>query len=95
MRALRRQLSLFLDIATMTPLLPLRAEGANLEQERHGKRGEADMFHGQVEGTDLVVLDKRFGQLFAGYQRVDPPLDRLDVGRGACVVRGWALSHLV
>src|ERR1700678_3791779 len=28
------------------------------------------MFHGQVEGTDLVVLDKRFGQLFAGYMRV-------------------------
>ena len=28
------------------------------------------MYHGQVEGTDLVVLDKRFGQLFAGYQRV-------------------------
>ena len=28
------------------------------------------MFHGQVEGTDLVVLDKRFAQLFAGYMRV-------------------------
>jgi gluconolactonase len=28
------------------------------------------MYHGQVEGTDLVVLDKRFGQLFAGYMRV-------------------------
>ncbi len=28
------------------------------------------MFHGQVEGTDLIVLDKRFGKLFAGYMRV-------------------------
>ena len=28
------------------------------------------MFHGQVEGTDLVVLDKRFSKLFAGYMRV-------------------------
>ena len=28
------------------------------------------MYHGQVEGTDLVVLDKRFGKLFAGYMRV-------------------------
>ena len=28
------------------------------------------MFHGQVEGTDLVVLDKRFSELFAGYMRV-------------------------
>ena len=28
------------------------------------------MYHGQVEGTDLVVLDKRFAQLFAGYMRV-------------------------
>jgi gluconolactonase len=28
------------------------------------------MYHGQVEGTDLVVLDQRFGKLFAGYMRV-------------------------
>jgi len=28
------------------------------------------MFHGQVDGTELVVLDKRFGKLFAGYMRV-------------------------
>ncbi len=28
------------------------------------------MHHGQIEGTDLVVLDNRFGQLFAGYMRV-------------------------
>ena len=28
------------------------------------------MFHGQHEGTDLVVLDKRFSKLFAGYMRV-------------------------
>src|SRR5580698_29594 len=32
--------------------------------------GGSRMYHGQVEGTDLVVLDKRFGQLFAGYMRV-------------------------
>src|SRR6201992_555241 len=28
------------------------------------------MYYGQVEGTDLVVLDERFGPLFAGYMRV-------------------------
>ena len=28
------------------------------------------MFYGQVEGTDIVVLDKRFASLFAGYMRV-------------------------
>ena len=28
------------------------------------------MYYGQLEGTDLVVLDKRFAQLFAGYMRV-------------------------
>ena len=28
------------------------------------------MHYGQLEGTDLVVLDKRFAQLFAGYMRV-------------------------
>jgi gluconolactonase len=51
--------------------LPLRAEGANLNQQRRSRsNGGKIMFHGQVEGTDLVVLDKRFGQLFAGYMRV-------------------------
>ncbi len=29
------------------------------------------MFYGQVEGTELVVLDKRFKPLFAGYVRVE------------------------
>jgi gluconolactonase len=29
------------------------------------------MHHGQVEGTDLVVLDPRFKPLFAGYARVE------------------------
>ena len=29
------------------------------------------MFYGQVEGTDIVVLDKRFKPLFAGYARVE------------------------
>ena len=29
------------------------------------------MHHGQVEGTDLVVLDPRFKPLFAGYVRVE------------------------
>ena len=29
------------------------------------------MHHGQVEGTDLVVLDPRFKKLFAGYVRVE------------------------
>ena len=29
------------------------------------------MFYGQVEGTDFVVLDKRFSGLFAGHIRVD------------------------
>jgi gluconolactonase len=29
------------------------------------------MFYGQIEGTDFVVLDKRFKQLFAGYARVE------------------------
>jgi gluconolactonase len=29
------------------------------------------MFHGQIEGTDFVVLDKRFKRLFAGYARVE------------------------
>ena len=29
------------------------------------------MFYGQVEGTDFVVLDKRFSRLFAGHIRVD------------------------
>jgi gluconolactonase len=51
--------------------LPLRTEGANLGQTVAAwPRGEAVMFYGQVEGTDLVALDKRFAQLFAGYMRV-------------------------
>ena len=29
------------------------------------------MFYGQIEGTDFVVLDKQFKQLFAGYARVE------------------------
>jgi gluconolactonase len=29
------------------------------------------MYHGQVEGTDFVVLDPRFKRLFAGYARVE------------------------
>ena len=29
------------------------------------------MFYGQIEGTELVVLDKRFKPLFAGYARVE------------------------
>jgi gluconolactonase len=29
------------------------------------------MYHGQVEGTDIVVLDPRFKPLFAGYVRVE------------------------
>ncbi len=29
------------------------------------------MFYGQIEGTDLVVLDKRFKACFAGYMRVE------------------------
>jgi gluconolactonase len=29
------------------------------------------MFYGQIEGTDFVVLDRRFKQLFAGHIRVD------------------------
>jgi gluconolactonase len=29
------------------------------------------MFYGQIEGTDFVVLDKRFKRLFAGYARVE------------------------
>ena len=29
------------------------------------------MFYGQVEGTDIVVLDKRMKPLFAGYARVE------------------------
>ncbi len=32
--------------------------------------GESAMHYGQVEGTDLVALDKRFKRLFAGYMRV-------------------------
>src|SRR5271168_2082944 len=33
--------------------------------------GKRAMFYGQVEGTDFVVLDKRFEPLFAGYARVE------------------------
>ncbi len=29
------------------------------------------MFYGQIEGTDFVVLDKRFARLFAGHIRVE------------------------
>ena len=29
------------------------------------------MYYGQVEGTDLVVLDPRFKPLFAGYARIE------------------------
>jgi gluconolactonase len=47
----------------------LRAEGANLAQTAAAARGR-DVFYGQIEGTDLVVLDKRFAQLFTGYMRV-------------------------
>ena len=33
------------------------------------------MFYGQIEGTDFVVLDKRFSELFAGHIRVDRSVD--------------------
>src|SRR5260221_7244368 len=68
-RIFRSRPSLFLDTEPAAPLLPLRAEGANLSQH-HRSNGGRIMFHGQVEGTDLVVLDKRFSKLFAGYMRV-------------------------
>ena len=74
------------------PCAPRRQFRPNSRYERFGGN---HMYHGQVEGTDLVVLDKRFGQLFAGYMRVDPPLDRLGLGRGSGLVRGRALSDLV
>src|SRR5271165_873004 len=32
---------------------------------------EGPMLHGQVEGTDVIVLDPRFKKLFAGYVRVE------------------------
>jgi gluconolactonase len=36
-----------------------------------GDDREAKMYHGQIEGTDIVVLDPRFKPLFAGYVRVE------------------------
>ena len=52
--------------------MPLGAEGANLRPERSPQQmgGSNHVSTGNVEGTDLVVLDKRFAQLFAGYMRV-------------------------
>jgi len=37
-------------------------------RERYGRRA---VYHGQVEGTDFVVLDPRFKPLFAGYARIE------------------------
>ena len=52
--------------------LPFGAGGANLGlNDRRRKWGERAMFYGQIEGTDFVVLDKRFSELFAGHIRVD------------------------
>jgi gluconolactonase len=54
------------------PPLPFGARGANLGfNGRRRKWGERAMFYGQIEGTDFVVLDKRFSELFAGHIRVD------------------------
>ena len=38
---------------------------------KHGNDGRRAVHHGQLEGTDLVVLDPRFKPLFAGYVRVE------------------------
>jgi gluconolactonase len=53
-------------------ILPFELEGPNLGLgNRRCKSGEPAMFYGQIEGTDFVVLDKRFERLFAGYARVE------------------------
>ena len=62
-----------------TPLLPLRAEGANLGPNSHHSKlgGTSSCTHGQIEGTDLVVLDKRFGGALRRLHAGDASLDRL------------------
>src|ERR1700730_9536681 len=49
---------------------PCAPKAPPLAEHSPQQLGGSRMYHGQVEGTDLVVLDKRFGQLFAGYMRV-------------------------
>ncbi len=49
---------------------PCEPKAPTLAERSPQPLGGSRMHYGQVEGTDLVVLDKRFGQLFAGYMRV-------------------------
>jgi gluconolactonase len=46
--------------------IPGKAKGTH---RRNGRN--CPMFHGQVEGTEIVVLDPRFKQCFAGHVRVE------------------------
>ena len=45
--------------------------GGRLGRRGRRRTGGALMHFGQVEGTDIVVLDPRFKRLFAGYVRVE------------------------
>ena len=59
-------------------------------------RGGTDpMFFGQIEGTDLVVLDKRFKPLFAGYAQVERLWTGARWSEGPAWFGPWPLSHLV
>src|SRR3984885_11153016 len=90
-----RPLSLFLDRRQGAPLLPLRAEGANLSRTVAtaigGKQNVlwASRRHGPRCAEQALRAALR--RLHAG----DPALDRLGLGRGSSLVRGRPLSYLV
>src|ERR1700734_2811557 len=90
-----RPLSLFLDRRRAAPLLPLRAEGANLSRTVAaaigGKQNVLWASRGDGPRCAGQALRAALRRLHAG----DPALDRLGLGRGSGLVRGWPLSHLV
>src|SRR5581483_11972181 len=47
--------------------------------------GNGSMWYGQIEGTDIVVLDKRFAELYAGHVRVE----RIWTGGRWCEGPAW------
>ena len=63
--------SLFLDMMHRRRSCPCAPEApTSVRTVAQQPLGGSIMYYGQVEGTDLVVLDKRFAKLFAGYMRV-------------------------
>jgi hypothetical protein len=53
------------------------------------------MWHGQIEGTDIIVLDPRFKNCFAGHVRAERLWSGGALGGRSRLVRGGPLSRLV